>query len=135
MHLVRSHGTTFIEPLVSCPRSLYIRTPPAGFFRLGFVVVVRRPFKGRSSTMAKPRGSGFDVVLRRRCSRRCGADLPWRSCIQVLHVFFWQIYEFAVFLMVSLDPFSDAYDHVSWIRSSVGDCSCSMGFLDRTCLL
>lgn len=30
------------------------------------------------------------------------ADLPWRSCVPVLPVFFWQIFEFVVFLMVSI---------------------------------
>ncbi|CAD5190712.1 unnamed protein product [Musa acuminata subsp. malaccensis] len=122
MHLVRSHGTTFIEPLVSCPRSLYIRTPASGVL----------PSQGLWLLSADPSIGG--ALPWRNHVAQGRADLPWRSCVPVLPVFFWQIFEFVVFLMVTLDSFSGAYDHVSWIRSSVDDCSCSMDFVDRTSL-
>ncbi|KAJ8497953.1 hypothetical protein OPV22_008505 [Ensete ventricosum] len=86
---------------------------------LGWLVV----FAGPSNDGALPRRNHLAQGI---------ADVPWRSCVPVYPVFFWQIYEFVVFLMVSLDPFSGAYDNVSWIRSSVDDYSCSMDFVDRT---
>lgn len=68
----------FIQSVPMEPRSSSRWSPACGLYIYeprqrhsavsGFVVVVHRPFKRRNSAMAKPRGSGFDVVLRRRCS-------------------------------------------------------------------